>query len=69
VLPITSLKEGDKVYTFQVESNINKKKGVILVDQIQTIDRDKFLNKIGEVKEDLLDQVERKIHFILALKS
>jgi mRNA-degrading endonuclease toxin of MazEF toxin-antitoxin module len=34
ILPLTSLKEGDKVYSFEVETFINNKLGKILVDQI-----------------------------------
>jgi len=67
-MPITSLKEGDKVFSFQVPITL-KEKSVILVDQIRTIDRDKFKDKIGEVDERIMEQIERKIHFVLALKS
>ena len=68
IMPITSLKEGDKVFSFQVPITL-REKSVILVDQIRTIDRDKFKDKIGEVDTELMEQVERKIHFVLALKS
>jgi mRNA-degrading endonuclease toxin of MazEF toxin-antitoxin module len=46
-----------------------EKKSVILIDQIQTIDRDKFKDKISEVEDKLLEEVERKIHFVLALRN
>src|ERR1044072_1542649 len=68
VMPITSLKEGDKVFSFQVPITL-KERSVILVDQIRTIDRDKFKDKIGEVEDRLMEEVERKVHFVLALKS
>lgn len=68
IIPITSLKEGDKIFSFQLPI-ILEKKSVILVDQIRTIDRDKFKDKITEVQEKLLEEVERKIHFVLALRS
>ena len=68
VMPITSLKESDKVFSFQVSIQL-KKESVILVDQIQTIDRDKFKDKITEAQEKLMEEVERKIHFVLALKN
>jgi len=68
IIPITSLKEGDKVFSFQLPITLEKK-SVILVDQIRTIDRDKFLGKITEAQEKLLEEVERKIHFVLALRS
>ena len=68
VMPITSLKESDKVFSFQVPITL-KERSVILVDQIRTIDRDKFKDKIGEVEDRLMEEVERKVHFVLALKS
>jgi mRNA interferase MazF len=68
VMPITSLKEGDKVYYFQLPINL-KKESVLLVDQIQTIDRDKFKDKITEVEDKLLEEIERKIHFVLSLRN
>jgi len=68
VMPITSLKAGDKVFSFQVAIKL-KKDSVILVDQIQTIDRDKFKDKIIEIDDELMLKVERKIHFVLTLKS
>ena len=68
IIPITSLKEGDKIFSFQLPITLEKK-SVILVDQIRTLDRDKFKDKIAEAQEKLIEEVERKIHFVLALKS
>jgi mRNA interferase MazF len=66
IIPITSLKAGDKIFSFQLPITLEKK-SVILVDQIRTIDRDKFLGKVSEADSGLMDEVERKIHFVLAL--
>ena len=68
IIPATSLKEGDKAFSFQVLITL-REKSVILVDQIRTIDRDKFKDKIGEVDERIMEEIERKIHFVLALKN
>jgi mRNA interferase MazF len=68
IIPITSLKEGDKAFSFQVPITLEKK-SVILVDQIRTLDRDKFLGKIGKIDDGLMEEVERKVHFVLALKN
>ena len=68
IMPITSLKEGDKIFSFQVPITLEKK-SVILVDQIRTLDRDKFKDKIGEVDDRLMEEIERKIHFVLSLKN
>ena len=68
IMPITSLKEGDKVFSFQVPITLEKK-SVILVDQIRTLDRDKFKDKIIKAEEKLMEEVERKINLVLALKN
>lgn len=67
-MPITSLKPGDKAFPFQVLISL-KKPSVILVDQIQTIDREKFRGKIGKLSSELMEEVEKKIHLVLDLKS
>ena len=68
IIPITSLKEGDKIYSFQLPITLGKK-SVILVDQIRTIDREKFKDKITKIGEKSLEELERKIHFVLALRN
>ena len=68
IIPITSLKAGDKIFSFQLPI-ILEKKSVILLDQIRTIDRDKFKDKITEINDKLLEEVERKIHFVLSLRN
>src|SRR3954468_5158262 len=52
IMPITSLKVGDKIFSFQIAIKL-KKESVILVDQIQTIDRNKFGDKIAEIEDKL----------------
>jgi len=68
IIPITSLKAGDEVFFFQAPITLEKK-SVILVDQIRTLDRDKFKDKITEIDSGLMEEVERKIHFVLSLKN
>ena len=68
VAPLTSLKEGDEAFFFQVPITLEKK-SVILVDQIRTIDRNKFLDKITKIDDKLMLEVERKLHFVLALRE
>lgn len=67
-MPITSLKTGDKAFPFQVLIQL-KKPSVILIDQIQTLDREKFKGRIGKLDAELMEEVEKKIHTVLALKS
>jgi mRNA interferase MazF len=68
IIPITSLKAGDEIFFFQAPITLEKK-SVILVDQIRTIDRDKFKDKISKIDNGLMEEVERKIHFVLSLKN
>lgn len=68
ILPITSLKLGDKTFPFQVSIKL-KKASVILIDQIQTIDREKFKDKIGRLDSELMEEIEQKLHLVLDLKS
>ena len=67
VLPLTS--QVDKIYPFQVLSKIKGKNGIILVDQIRTIDRKRFGDKIGKLDFDLMEQIERALHITLSLKK
>jgi len=67
ILPLTS--QVDKIYPFQVFSEIKGKNGVILVDQIRTIDRKRFGERLGELDMELMEQVERALHITLALKN
>src|SRR2546429_9487051 len=46
ILPLTSLKKGDKVYHFEVETFINNQGGKILIDQITTVDK---VKRVGEL--------------------
>src|SRR3954453_12877741 len=55
ILPLTS--QVDKIYPFQVFSKIKGKSGIILVDQIRTIDRKRFGDKIGDLAFDLMGEV------------
>lgn len=68
VLPITSLKVSDKTFPFQLLIQLQKP-SVILIDQIQTIDREKFKGKIGKLDPELMEKVEKKLHVVLALKD
>jgi mRNA interferase MazF len=67
ILPFTS--QTDKVYPFQVLTNLKGRNGVILVDQIRTLDRKRFGERIGEVDIELMEEVERALHITLALKK
>ncbi|KLL03116.1 MAG: hypothetical protein MRERV_52c006 [Mycoplasmataceae bacterium RV_VA103A] len=64
--PITSLKEGSEVYSFEVETFINNQSGKILVDQITTTDKAKRIGKfIGQLDEKSMLKVERAVMYWL----
>ena len=67
ILPFIS--QTDKVYPFQVLTKLKGRNSVVLVDQIRTLDRKRFGGKIGEVRNELMDEVERALHITLALKN
>ena len=67
ILPLTS--QVDKIYPFQVESFSQGKRGVILVDQIRTIDRQRFGGRIGMFDEKMMSKIEKALHITLALKN
>ena len=70
ILPLTSLKKGDKIYHFEVETFINNQAGKILIDQITTIDKVKRLGDLaGKFDEKMIVKIERAICFILALST
>lgn len=68
VIPITSLKEGEEVFSFQFLIKL-KKESVILIDQIRTIDRSKFGDKISKVDNKAMEKIEKRIHLVLALRD
>ena len=67
ILPITSLKAGDKVYSFEVETFINNQSGKVLVDQIRAIDKKKLGKKGGELNEEQMAKVEEILKKFLVL--
>lgn len=67
ILPLTS--NIDKIYPFQVETFLKNKKGVILVDQIRTIDCNRIGEKLGELDEITIEKIEKALHKTLALKN
>ena len=66
ILPLTS--QIDKIYPFQVFSELKGKSGIILVDQIRTIDRKRFDDKLGSLSLEMMEKIERALHITLALK-
>ena len=68
VIPVTSLKENEEVFSFQLLIKL-KKESVILIDQIRTIDRNKFGDKISKVDDEIMGKVEKRICLVLDLQN
>lgn len=56
ILPITSFKQGRKIYPNEVflekkQSNLDKD-SIVLCYQVRTIDKKRLIKKIGEIKDD-----------------
>src|SRR3954453_13465143 len=70
ILLLTSLKEGDKVYSFEVETFINNKTDKILIDEFTTTDKMKRVGQfVGKLDEKLMIKVERAICYVLDIGS
>jgi len=67
ILPFTS--SIDKIYPFQVLTKLKRRNSIILVDQIRTLDRKRFGERVGEASIELMEEVERALHITLALKN
>jgi len=52
VAPLTS---SGKAYPFRVPCVFDKKKGLIVLDQLRTVDRERLLRRLGSVTEVELD--------------
>ena len=70
ILPLTSRKEGDKIYSFEVKTFINNQSGKILIDQITTTDKVKRVGKfVGKLDEKMMVKIERAIFYVLAVST
>lgn len=72
VLPLTSMKQGRKIYPNEVflPSNASglPKDSIVLCYQIRTLDKKRFLKKIGEIlDEDLIEEIKDTICFQLGI--
>lgn len=65
IAPITS-KVGT-VYPFEVEIEVNSKRGKVVVDQLRSIDKMRLIRKIGSCEDDILDLVDEALKLVLSL--
>lgn len=67
IIPLTS--QLDKIYPFEVLTEINKRPGKALTDQITTIDKKRLGDKIGEVDKLIMKQIQRSLYLTLAFEE
>ena len=72
ILPITSFKQGRKIYPNEVflqkEQSHLDKDSIVLCYQIRTIDKKRLIKKIGEIKDDdIKNEIIDSLSFQLGL--
>lgn len=67
IIPLTS--QLDRVYPFEVLTEINKQKGKALTDQITTIDKKRLGNYLGQLDKSVMKQIQKALHLTLALEE
>lgn len=67
ILPITSAL--DKIYSFEVPLELDKKKGKILTCQIQSIDKTRLGKKIGILRAEKWTEVDKALQTVLDWKN
>ncbi len=66
VAPITS--SVSKLFPFEVEIEINEKKGKVLLDQIRSIDKSRLGKLIGELDSKIMHKVNEALKISLFLE-
>lgn len=67
IIPSTS--QLDKVYPFEVLTEINKRPGKLLIDQITTIDKKRLGDYIGQLDKLIIKQIEQSLHLTLSFEE
>ncbi|CAG8681908.1 11548_t:CDS:2, partial [Ambispora leptoticha] len=64
IIPLTS--QLDKVYPFEVLTEINRQKGKTLTDQITTIDKKRLGKYLGQLDKSVMKEIQEALHLTLA---
>ncbi|KLL03425.1 MAG: transcriptional modulator of MazE/toxin, MazF [Mycoplasmataceae bacterium CE_OT135] len=67
IIPLTS--QIDKIYPFEVETNLNNRKGKVIVDQITTIDRKRLGDYLGRLEKRTMKEIQNALHLTLAFEE
>ena len=57
----------DKIYFFEVEIEVENKRGKILSDQIYTVDKSRLGKKMGVLNVKQLEELAKGLHTVLEL--
>ncbi|CAH1755893.1 21006_t:CDS:1 [Entrophospora sp. SA101] len=67
IIPLTS--QLDKVYPFEVLTEVNNQKGKALIDQITTIDKKRLGQHLGQLDKSVIKKIQEALHLTLALEE
>ena len=67
IIPLTS--QLDKIYPFEVLTEINKQKGKALTDQITTIDKKRLRSCLGKLGKEIMREIQAALHITLAFEE
>ncbi|CAG8567665.1 4599_t:CDS:2 [Scutellospora calospora] len=67
IIPLTS--QLDKVYPFEVETNLNNRKGKALTDQITTIDKKRLGDYLGQLDKKTMREIQEALYITLAFEE
>lgn len=66
VAPITS--QSGKIYPFETEIEINNNKNKVMLDQIRVVDKRRLGNRITELSESKMREIDKPLKLVLALQ-
>ena len=67
IIPLTS--QLDKIYPFEVRTNLNNRQGKSLTDQITTIDKKRLGDYLGQLDKQTMKKIQEALHITLAFEG
>ena len=56
-----------RIYPWRVPITFRRKKGMVALDQIRTVDKKRLIEKAGKARKPVIDQIKAVIHEMLVL--
>jgi mRNA-degrading endonuclease toxin of MazEF toxin-antitoxin module len=60
IIPLTSKKLGE-IYRYEVCTFVDNKQGKALIDQVETVDKKRLIEKMGWLTEGEMDDIHEKL--------